>query len=146
MAGGLLINRQVYAEQVALLYGHAPMAYTITLVNGLILIFMQRAHIPITVLLTWFACLAVVMAGRIILAYRYSRAKPSLVEACRWGWGYFVGALLPIFRLALSPAGKRALASCGRRPRADKPRSGVGSVAGRATPKASKRVRVFTSR
>ena len=66
----------MYAEQVGLLYGYAPLAYSVTLINGLILIFVQRAHIPMAVLLSWFACLTLVTAGRIVLVYGYNRTQP----------------------------------------------------------------------
>lgn len=82
---------QVHAEQVALLYSYAPLTYTISLINGLILIFIQRAYIPLATLLIWFACLALVTLGRAMLAYRYSRAKPSAEQASRWRWRYLVG-------------------------------------------------------
>ena len=82
---------KVYAEQVGLLYGYAPLAYSVTLINGLILVFVQRAHIPIPVLLVWFACLTVVTAGRIILVYGYNRARPRPEEARRWARWYCIG-------------------------------------------------------
>lgn len=86
------IDRAVYAQQVELLYGYAPLAYSITLINGLILIFVQRAHISPAVLLGWFAGLTLITAGRIGLAYRYNRAHPPAEAAHRWAFGYCVGA------------------------------------------------------
>jgi PAS domain S-box-containing protein len=85
------VDRAVYAQQVGLLYGHAPLAYSATLINGLILIFVQRAHFPPAVLLGWFACLALVTAGRIGLVYRYHRVHPSPAVARRWAWQYGIG-------------------------------------------------------
>ncbi len=84
-------DKAVYAEQVKLLYGFAPLAYSVTLINGLILIVVQRAHIPLAVLLGWFACLTLVTVGRIVLVYGYSRARPPAEAARRWQWWYCIG-------------------------------------------------------
>ena len=86
------VDQTVYAQQVGLLYGYAPLAYSAALINGLILIFVQRAHFPPTVLLGWYACLALVTAGRIGLVYRYNRAHPPTAVARRWAWWYGIGA------------------------------------------------------
>ena len=73
------------------MYSHAPLAYAAALINGLILIFVQRAHFPLTVLLGWFAGLALVTAGRIGLVYRYHRVHPAPAVAWRWAWRYYIG-------------------------------------------------------
>lgn len=85
------IEGEVYAEQVKLLYGYAPLAYSVTLINGLILIFVQRTHVPIQVLVGWFACLTLVTAGRIFLVYAYDRVRPPTSEVRRWARWYCTG-------------------------------------------------------
>jgi diguanylate cyclase (GGDEF)-like protein/PAS domain S-box-containing protein len=84
-------DRKVYAEQIGLLYSYAPLVYSITLINGFILIFIQRAHVPTVVLLGWFACLTLVTVSRIALVYGYSRVRPLAEEAHRWAWWYCMG-------------------------------------------------------
>ncbi len=86
------VGKEVYAQQVKLLYNYAPLAYSATLINGLVLIFVQRAHIPPTVLLSWFAGLTLITMGRIGLVYGYNRVHPPAEAAHRWAWGYCVGA------------------------------------------------------
>lgn len=83
---------KIYAEQIKLLYSYAPLAYSITLINGLILVFIQRAHIPLPILLGWYACLTLVTVSRIGLAYGYNHVHPSPEAAHRWAWRYYVGA------------------------------------------------------
>ena len=85
------IHPEIYARQVKLLYGYAPLAYSVALINGLILIFIQRDHIPSVVLLSWFAGLVLVTAGRIGLVCGYRRVHPSVEAAHRWAWGYYLG-------------------------------------------------------
>lgn len=85
-------GRQIYAEQIALLYRNAPLAYSITVINGSILAFVQRVHISTTVLLAWFTCLLLITLGRAILAYGYTRSHPSAADIRRWGLGYLIGA------------------------------------------------------
>ena len=85
------LHPEIYARQVKILYGYAPLAYSVTLINGLILIIIQRDHIPSTTLLLWFAGLVLVTVGRIGLVYGYNRVHPSAATAHRWAWGYYVG-------------------------------------------------------
>ncbi len=105
-------KQQVYAEQVALLYGYAPLAYTVTLINGLILIFIQRHEIPIPTLLVWFACLILATAGRAILVFCYRRANPPAEEARRWEQRYLLGAALATALFFVLSRERSEAASC----------------------------------
>ena len=48
-----LAQSQLYADQVVLLYRHAPLAYVITLIAGVVLILVQRPYIALPILLGW---------------------------------------------------------------------------------------------
>ncbi|HRD67585.1 MAG TPA: diguanylate cyclase [Candidatus Competibacter sp.] len=87
-------SREVYAEQVKFLYGYAPLAYSVGLINGAILVFVQRTHIPLETLLGWFASLTLITLGRIALVRGYGRAQPSAAETQRWAQRYYVGVAL----------------------------------------------------
>jgi diguanylate cyclase (GGDEF)-like protein/PAS domain S-box-containing protein len=82
---------QIYAEQVNLLYTSAPVAHIVTLINGAILIFIQRPYFPTHVLITWYGCLVAVTAMRAFSVWRYSRDKPRVEEATGWNLIYLVG-------------------------------------------------------
>lgn len=82
----------LYAEQVRLLYEYAPLAYTVTLINGAILGYVQLAFIPIAVVLAWYGCLLFVTVVRVLLIWRYSRVKPGPDRARFWNIAYLIGA------------------------------------------------------
>lgn len=84
----------LYAEQVRLLYANAPLAYSITLINGTILAYVQSTHIPTATVLWWYACLWAVTGGRALVIARYGRIKPGPERARFWNAAYAVGAAL----------------------------------------------------
>lgn len=88
------LHRRVYARQVALLYRNAPLVYTFTLLNGLILTFVQRHHVPGTILLGWLGALLLVLGARLLLVLRYTRRAPAAAEAPLWGRAYLVRTAL----------------------------------------------------
>ncbi len=83
---------RLYAEQVRLLYENAPLAYTVTLINGAILGYVQLAFIPIAVVLAWYGCLLFVTAFRVLVTWRYGRVNRSADEARFWNIVYSIGA------------------------------------------------------
>lgn len=85
-------NRHVYAEQVSLLYHNAPLAYTVTLINGAILVFVQKAYIPTAVLTAWLTCLILITVSRAVLAYCFATAPVTVENARHWGHAYVIGA------------------------------------------------------
>ncbi len=87
-------NQQVCAAQVALLYKNAPLAYAVTLINGAILIFVQKTHIPTTVTITWYACLVLVTLSRAVMVYRYTQAKLTTETIPNWKHAYLIGTCL----------------------------------------------------
>lgn len=95
---GLSLNHRlsapVHAEQVALLYKNAPLAYLITFINGLILVYIQRNAVSAARLILWFTLLALATVGRALLAYSYARRRPPPTAALGWGRRYLFGAAL----------------------------------------------------
>lgn len=83
---------EVFAEQVRLLYNNAPLAYFTTLVNGAILIYVLRNHIPASSLLAWYASLLLVTGFRSVIVRRFVRLRPPPGHARWWNTAYLVGA------------------------------------------------------
>ena len=84
-------NKQLYVEQVSLLYHNAPLAYAFTLINGSILVFLQRAYIPTGVLIAWFTCLILVTVSRIGLIYLFTHSQVTAENVNYWGRAYLIG-------------------------------------------------------
>lgn len=87
-------SAQLYAEQVDLLYRNALLAYSVTLINGAILAFVQGAVIAPPVLLVWYGVLASVTVTRGLFVRRYARLKPGPDAAQRWNSIYVTGAAI----------------------------------------------------
>ena len=85
---------QLFAEQVDLLFKHGPLAYSITLINGAILAFVQGAYVSHRVLLAWYGALALVTAGRALITWRYTQVRPGPDAAKRWNSLYVTGTTL----------------------------------------------------
>ncbi|MFO1349161.1 MAG: PAS domain-containing protein [Gammaproteobacteria bacterium] len=86
------LKRQVYAEQVAMLYTNGPVAFMFTLLFAAILAYVQQEEFPAAVTWTWFGCLALLTVARIVITLRYLRARPiALAQARRWGYLYIAG-------------------------------------------------------
>lgn len=83
---------RVFADQVKLLYVNAPLAYSVTLVNGAILAYIQSAYIPIAVVLAWYGSLAAITIARAAAIWRYTRVRPGPEEARFWNIAYLLGA------------------------------------------------------
>jgi diguanylate cyclase (GGDEF)-like protein/PAS domain S-box-containing protein len=82
---------QLYAEQVKLLYKNAPVAYSVTVINGAILIFVQSAYIPLSTLSLWYGSLLLVTVIRALITWRYIRIRPGQNDARFWNRTYFIG-------------------------------------------------------
>jgi diguanylate cyclase (GGDEF)-like protein/PAS domain S-box-containing protein len=83
---------QVYAEQVKLLYESAPLAYSVTLINGAILAYVLREHIALGALLGWYGSLSLVTVLRGLMVWRYARIRPGPDESRFWNIAYLIGA------------------------------------------------------
>ncbi len=87
-------NKQLYVEQVSLLYHNAPLAYAVTLINGMILVFVQKTYITTLVLIAWFICLILVTVGRMSLVYLFANSHVTAENANYWGCAYLLGTAL----------------------------------------------------
>ncbi|MES2355237.1 MAG: diguanylate cyclase [Pseudomonadota bacterium] len=85
-------SSQLYAEEVKLLYKNAPLAYSVTIINGAILAFVQSAYISASILFSWSGCLVFVTAIRVLIVWRYAKATPGPERAVFWNYLYLTGA------------------------------------------------------
>ena len=85
---------RVYAEQIALLYKQGLLAYSVTIANGAILVFVQKNHIEAPVLLAWFGVLLFVTGFRITLVTRYMKSVLQAQQAAYWHRYYLIGVAL----------------------------------------------------
>jgi len=83
----------LYAEQVRLLFNNAPLAYTTTILNGAILAYILRNHVPTLLLVGWYGCLLLVTALRAMLVWRYHRTTPEPDRTDFWKRLYLIGAM-----------------------------------------------------
>lgn len=82
----------VFAEQVAYLYSHAPLVFTVNIANAAILVALELTYIPNSVLVAWFTSMVSITLARGLLAFLYYRLKPGVLETRIWYWAFFVGA------------------------------------------------------
>jgi signal transduction histidine kinase/CheY-like chemotaxis protein len=84
----------VFAEQVQLLYSGARDASVATILNVLLLAYVQRSVIAFPILLSWAAGMVLLTLGRAGLAYRYWRAPDRITAASAWNRRYVAGTAL----------------------------------------------------
>ena len=84
-------NRRLHAEQVKLLYMHAPVGLVATLVNSVILTFIQWEFISHSILITWLACVWLITLLRSVLGYRYRQGLAIADESSHWGIWFIIG-------------------------------------------------------
>jgi diguanylate cyclase (GGDEF)-like protein/PAS domain S-box-containing protein len=84
-------DHEVYAEQVALLYRNAPLAYSATIVNGTVLALVQATQIASLIIFSWWVFLILTTAGRSLLVRYYFKASAPAQQAIYWGRLYAVG-------------------------------------------------------
>ncbi|MBI5442030.1 MAG: PAS domain-containing protein [Deltaproteobacteria bacterium] len=85
-------ERAVYAEQVKLLYENSRSAFTATLVNGLLVVFLQRTLVPAWILAGWLFAVLLVTGLRVLLLRVFRRRSPSPKEIGPWV-RYFLAAV-----------------------------------------------------
>lgn len=78
-------NAAIYNEQVALLYAALPLSILASLINGSILVYVQRSVIDHAVLIIWLTSLIlfITLRGAIYLSYKHSKFWPKSDK--RWG-------------------------------------------------------------
>lgn len=70
------LNHRLFADQVHKQYEHTGFGTAATLINGMILVFVLRGHVPIINLLIWLAGAGLVSASRLVL-HRFYRQSPT---------------------------------------------------------------------
>ena len=86
------VDQQVYAEQIALLYRNSFVGTAITLIVGGILATVQSLQLPLPKILSWYVCLILVTAFRMVLSYRYKCAPPLSRRNRVWERRFLLGA------------------------------------------------------
>lgn len=90
--GETSISDRLFEEQVALLYKHAPLAYTVTVINGAILAYVQSTHISAAVLAIWYGSLMLITVIRAVLAWEFVRVRPGPGRIRWWYRAFLIGA------------------------------------------------------
>lgn len=85
-------TRQVRAEQIKLLYRHAPTGFVATLFNVGVTAFIFRGVVSWTVLSAWMSLVVVVTAARYLLVLSYRRAAPTVEQMTPWRTRFIIGA------------------------------------------------------
>jgi diguanylate cyclase (GGDEF)-like protein/PAS domain S-box-containing protein len=85
---------EVFAEQVKMLYVNSPLGLFVTLINGAILILVQRAHIAPAVLVAWYGSLVAVTTLRALAARQFLRMNPNPEDMRRWNLIFLIGTAL----------------------------------------------------
>ena len=85
---------RVYAEQVALLYKQSPLAFIITIVNGSILVYIQKEHVAEDTLALWLSVLFFITLLRVLLSSLHRKTPGSSSDPSRWLRFYLVGVVL----------------------------------------------------
>lgn len=83
----------VFAAQVELLYRAAPEAFLVTVVNALLLTYVQRDIVASTVLITWLIYMLTVTAARTVLVWSYWHAAARAFALYWWNGLYVLGSL-----------------------------------------------------
>ena len=103
-------NEQIYADQISVLYKHqAPLGIAFNVLLALLLVFAHWTTVPLPWLFGWLAALAVLMAARLGLIWRYHQQQPDPDQSRAWGrwylilvslsgflWGGFAWVLIPL--------------------------------------------------
>ena len=74
----------IRAEQVRSLYASIPTSFIVNLLIALILVWVQSSVIPAASLLIWLACLAPVLAARVLLYIAHWRSAANSVNDADW--------------------------------------------------------------
>lgn len=88
------LQQRLHAEQVRLLYGNLPAGLFATILNAVILGYVQWPVVPHHVLVPWVAAIFVISLGRYLLVLAYEHASPPASDARRWGQWFTIGTAL----------------------------------------------------
>lgn len=85
-------SRRLFADQVQKQYEHTVLGTAATLVNGIILAFILRNHVPPVNLWAWLAFAGLVSTGRLVLYWFYRKARTQYLKAEIWN-AWFLATL-----------------------------------------------------
>jgi len=83
----------IKAEQTKLLFHALPVAMMASVINALILVFIQWGIIERAVLLTWLAVFLLLTAARLLLAYAYNKNASKDTGSDSWATWFIMGAI-----------------------------------------------------
>ncbi len=85
-------SREVFSQQVRLLYNNITVGLAVTLIATLVLGSLEWGVVRHPVIVGWCLFMFVTCAGRLTLAQRYRSAAPSSLDAGSWGVAFAVGS------------------------------------------------------
>ena len=83
----------IRAEQTKLVFHALPVALMASVINALILVFIQRDVIEQRILSTWLAAFLVITVARLLLAYAYRKSSDKVNRAENWTVWFTIGAI-----------------------------------------------------
>lgn len=83
----------IFANRVTLLYDGLPFALTAILINGTILLIVQRATVDLIKGAIWYVLVLVVTLGRFALHYAFRHKPHAPGSSCRWMNLFLIGTL-----------------------------------------------------
>ena len=86
--------RELYAEQIRLLYDQLPLGLAASFLNSILLVAVEWTAVPRVVLLSWLGAVMLITAVRTVFWWRYRAASPTAREAGRWGAWCVAGTTL----------------------------------------------------
>jgi signal transduction histidine kinase len=86
--------RQIAAELTRLVYAQVPVAFAVTVLNAMLLVFVLRQVVDFFPLFLWWTAVGNIALVRLGLMYRYRRAAPSAETVHRWQTLFTLGAIV----------------------------------------------------
>lgn len=83
----------IRAEQTKLLFHALPVAAIASVINALILVFVQWGVIEHSILFVWLAVFLMITALRLLLAYSYHKNSDKAISDVNWATWFIIGAI-----------------------------------------------------
>jgi PAS domain S-box-containing protein len=87
----------IKAEQTKLLFHALPVAMMASVINALILVFVQWEVIENSYLLVWLGAFLLITAARLLLAYGYNKSSGKIESSENWATWFIMGAIISGF-------------------------------------------------
>jgi PAS domain S-box-containing protein len=88
-----LIDQDIHAEHVAVVFARLPLSMAATMVMATIVATVQWAVVDHTQVMVWWICYALATLGRFATWVLYRRARPTPQESTAWSRAFVTGAL-----------------------------------------------------